>query len=143
MFYTIGILGSAPSLKENSFVDKALISISKNHKLNDVNGIFIYSQGNTFKVMEGEKEKIVDILENDKKNTLYSNLIIVFAQPLSCVKIKKPEFYTIHHMSQPLNINHLTGNLNTSPSLIKVIKEILNAFNWRLKENKIQSFLIE
>jgi hypothetical protein len=118
--------------------------ISYKNQLKGINGFLVYSQGNIFKILEGEKEVVLNRIESLKKNALFSNLIIVFAQPLQNVKNHNPQFLTVHHTSKSLCVDDLTSILITStPTLINVIREILKAFNYRIKEKEIQSFLTE
>jgi len=52
-----------------------------------VNGLLIYSGGNFFEVIEGEKIKIKDLFENIKEDPRHKNIIMVFEK-----KIDKPLF---------------------------------------------------
>jgi len=52
-----------------------------------VNGLLIYSGGNFFEVIEGEKIKIKDLFENIKEDPRHRNIMMVFEK-----KIDKPLF---------------------------------------------------
>jgi hypothetical protein len=43
-----------------------------------VNGLLIYSNGNFFEVIEGEKNKIMDLFEDIKQDLRYRNIMIIF-----------------------------------------------------------------
>lgn len=52
-----------------------------------VNGLLIYSGGNFFEVIEGEKTRIMELFENIKGDSRHRNIILVFEK-----EIDKPLF---------------------------------------------------
>ncbi|WP_168194558.1 BLUF domain-containing protein [Antarcticibacterium arcticum] len=142
MIYTLSFVCSTPYAIPSSEVDVILKAISYKNKIKGVNGFLIYSQGNIFKVLEGEKEIVEGIFESYKKNALFANLIIIFEQPLKKIKNHEPAFHSINHKSV-IDIDKLTRNLmNRNSCLLNVIKEVLKAFNKRiLNKNEKHLFL--
>jgi hypothetical protein len=72
MRYTICYVSTATTELKEEKVPGLLQRIEKTNNKNEVKGILLYSSGNFFHVMEGEKDHILELytqIENDKRHT--------------------------------------------------------------------------
>lgn len=53
----------------------------RNNKLG-IHGLLIFSEGNFFEVLEGEKELILDLYDTIKEDERHKNLITIFEKPI-------------------------------------------------------------
>lgn len=93
---------------------KTLLKSSKTWNNNHhITGLMLYSSGNFFQVLEGEKEMICDLFKRIKKDQRHYNLIKIFEKEITKTAYdgfesdiidgdKKPEIYKIQDY-----INHL------------------------------------
>lgn len=72
MRYTICYVSSATEKLDKEKVKNLLKKVEESNNRNNVKGILLYSDGNFFHVMEGEKSYILELfseIENDKRHT--------------------------------------------------------------------------
>ena len=95
-----------------------------------VNGLLIYSEGNFFEVIEGEKNMIMDLFEDIKEDPRHRNIMMVFKK-----EIDKPLFddkeanfiseNTKHRQMKVENFLYYIKDLDESTQ--KAVKNILAA----------------
>jgi L-cysteine desulfidase len=95
-----------------------------------VNGLLIYSEGNFFEVIEGEKNMILELFENIKEDPRHRNIMMIFEKDMD-----KPLFYdkeanfisenTKHRQMNVENFLYYIKDLDESAQ--KAVKNILAA----------------
>lgn len=143
MLTTIGFVSTATFRFPDVQIERILKAISHKNHLQNINGIMVYSEGNIFVVLEGEEEKVNYMFNSYKKNALHSKIITVFKQPMKKIKCCNPQFLAMNLTSQTPDLEKITGNLiNPDPSTLRVVKEVLKAFDKAGKAKK-QEFLMD
>jgi hypothetical protein len=95
-----------------------------------VNGLLIYSGGNFFEVIVGEKTKIKDLFENIKEDPRHRNIMMVFEKKISkqLFEDEKANFIsenTQHRQMKVENFLYYIQDLDESTQ--KAVKNILVA----------------
>ncbi|MGB8703808.1 MAG: BLUF domain-containing protein [Gillisia sp.] len=81
MHYAIAYVSTATDL-ERSEVENILEKSEKNNNKNDLTGILLFSEGNFFQIIEGEKEKILELYQKIKDDERHHNLIQIFGKDI-------------------------------------------------------------
>tara|TARA_R100001369_G_scaffold91925_1_gene134804 strand:- start:210 stop:608 length:399 start_codon:yes stop_codon:yes gene_type:complete len=78
MVYTICYISSESSdLKENQ-LEEVFSTTKINNGSEDITGMLLYYYGNFLQVLEGEKETLLNLFENIKKDKRHKNIITIF-----------------------------------------------------------------
>lgn len=82
MRYVISYVSTAnPDLPKEEV--KHLLKKTKEYNNNqDITGILLYSESNFFQLIEGEKEKIIDLFSNIEKDPRHNNIIKFIEKPV-------------------------------------------------------------
>lgn len=82
MYYAISYVSTASQpLDQSEIVELLNQTEVRNNKLG-IHGLLIFSEGNFFEVLEGEKELILDLYDTIKEDERHKNLITIFEKPI-------------------------------------------------------------
>lgn len=95
-----------------------------------VNGLLIYSEGNFFEVIEGEKTRIQDLFKIIKEDPRHKNILMIFEKEVykPILKDKESNFIsqnTKYHQMDVSNFLYYIKDLDEGTQ--KTVKNILNA----------------
>jgi len=95
-----------------------------------VNGLLIYSEGNFFEVIEGEKNMIMELFENIKEDPRHRNIMMVFEKEIDkpLFDDKEADFISENTKHRQMNVeNFLYYIKDLDESTQKAVKNILAA----------------
>jgi len=95
-----------------------------------VNGLLIYSEGNFFEVIEGEKNMIMDLFEDIKEDPRHRNIMMVFKKEIDkpLFDDKEAGFISKNTKHRQMNVeNFLYYIKDLDESAQKAVKNILRA----------------
>jgi len=95
-----------------------------------VNGLLIYSEGNFFEVIEGEKNMIMDLFEDIKEDPRHRNIMMVFKKEIDkpLFDDKEANFISENTKHRQMNVeNFLYYIKDLDESAQKAVKNILAA----------------
>lgn len=109
---------------------KRLLEVSKQtNTQKQMTGILLFSEGNFFQVLEGEKEIVLELFEKIKKDPRHSNIFTIFSKEITK---KKFEEYQVDFVANKQNTDKIQDYLYHIQSLDessqKVVKEVLSIF---------------
>lgn len=82
MHYAIIYVSTASRELEQSEIVELLDQTEVRNNQLGVHGLLIYSEGNFFEVLEGEKELIIDLFLSIKEDDRHKNIITIAEQPI-------------------------------------------------------------
>ncbi|MCM4160941.1 BLUF domain-containing protein [Antarcticibacterium flavum] len=82
MRYTICYVSTATAKLDKEKVSSLLKKIEESNNKNDVKGILLYSDGNFFHVMEGEKQYILELFSEIKSDRRHTNIIQIVGKEM-------------------------------------------------------------
>ncbi|MGA9590743.1 MAG: BLUF domain-containing protein, partial [Salegentibacter sp.] len=77
MRHAICYVSNADQSLTTSEINELLNFCEENNNLQDIKGILLYSEGNFFQVLEGEKEKVVDLYNRIQEDSRHYGIITV------------------------------------------------------------------
>ncbi|MFZ0489999.1 MAG: BLUF domain-containing protein [Salegentibacter sp.] len=77
MRHAICYVSNADQSLTTSEINELLNFCEENNNLRDIKGILLYSEGNFFQVLEGEKEKVVDLYNRIQEDSRHYGIITV------------------------------------------------------------------
>ncbi len=78
MLYTISYVSTSDKKFTDTDIHDLLNFVKKHNNENNITGLLIYSEGNFFQVIEGEKKIISDLFEKIKQDSRHYNIIKIF-----------------------------------------------------------------
>lgn len=82
MHYAIIYVSTASRQLDQSEIVELLDQTEVRNNNLGVHGLLIYSEGNFFEVLEGEKDLVLDLFNSIKEDERHKNIIIIFEQPI-------------------------------------------------------------
>ncbi len=82
MHYAIIYVSTSSWELEQSEVVEILDQTEVRNNRLGIHGLLIYSEGNFFEVLEGEKDLVLDLYSSIKEDERHKNIITIFEQPL-------------------------------------------------------------
>ena len=81
MRFAISYVSTANDLG-NKEIEEILYNSEDSNNKRDITGLLLYSEGNFFQIIEGEKEKIRDLYQKIQNDNRHRNLIKIFEKPI-------------------------------------------------------------
>lgn len=132
MQYAISYVSTAaPSLSISEVEAILKMSTSNNNNCN-ITGILLYSSGNFFQVLEGEKEAVNALFEKIAKDERHYDLIPVFKKEIRRQQFKEYEsdFLSLDSAYRNEDIDLYMSHINKlDPSIQNSVKYILDNFS--------------
>ncbi len=83
MRHAICYVSNADEALTTSEINELLIKWEESNNQNDLKGILLYSEGNFFQVLEGEKEKVVNLWGKIQKDKRHYGIITVIDRTIT------------------------------------------------------------
>lgn len=130
MRFAISYVSTANNDLNQAEVVELLDQIETRNNEQGVNGLLIYSDGNFFEVIEGEKARIKNLFEIIKEDPRHKNVIMIFEKDIdkALFKDKDANFIsenTQHRKMEVENFLYYIKDLDESTQ--KAVKNILKA----------------
>jgi hypothetical protein len=123
------------STTNNSFtvgeIETLLPEWRENNNKENIKGILLFSEGNFFQVLEGEKTKVLELFQRIKEDPRHNNIIQVVGQDLSKGSF---DHYIVEHLdeaeySKPELVSQYCESVKgMDPETQQQIKNILKSF---------------
>ena len=131
MRYAISYVSSVnPNLTENDIQE--VLNYTRNwNNDNGITGILLYSDGNFFQVLEGEKEILKSLLSRIVKDERHYNVMIIFEKEVSQTAFDdyQSDFISLDSRFQFKNIELYFSQIDKlNPKIQSSVKYILNNF---------------
>lgn len=121
----------APNLPISVIQDLLEQSSKKNNK-KGITGILLFSNGNFFQVLEGEKNAVEDLFNTIKEDKKHYDLLPVFKKEISNPEFKeyKSDFLSLDTTYQENDLDLYISQIERlNPSIQNSVKYILNRFS--------------
>ncbi len=113
-------------------IEEILHLSSLNNNNDNITGLLLYSNGNFFQVLEGEKELILELFEKIKQDSRHYDLITIFKKT-----IPVQNFHTYENQFLSLEATYSSNDLDLyasqveklDPGIQTSVKYILNKFS--------------
>ncbi len=131
MKYAISYVSSVnPNLTEAD-IQEILKYTSNWNNDHDITGILLYSDGNFFQVLEGEKELLKSLLSRIVKDERHNNVMVIFQKEVSQTKFDdyQSDFISLDSRFQSKNIELYFSQIDKlNPKIQSSVRYILNNF---------------
>lgn len=130
MHYAINLSSVSPELPEKEIEDVLKYTQAWNNS-HEITGLLLYSDGNFFQVMEGEKSKIDNLFNQIKVDRRYQNIIKIFERPIHREAFDgyESDFVTKNTRYNEKDFEHYLNYIRVlDENGQKAVKNILKAF---------------
>lgn len=130
MRFAISYVSTAVRDLQENEVDEILEETQIRNNKHGVNGLLIYSDGNFFEVLEGEKINIKGLFKIIEEDERHKNIIMIFEKEVNqpILKDKDSNFISQNTQHQPMDVsNFLYYIKDLDEGTQKTVKNILNA----------------
>ncbi len=131
MRYAISYVSTTnPSLSESQIEEALNFSENWNND-HDITGILLYSEGNFFQVLEGEKQLLKDLFKRIKNDDRHQNIITIFQKEIPSIHFNtyKADFISLDARYHTANLDAYFSQIESlNPSIQSSVKYILNKF---------------
>lgn len=131
MRYAISYVSSVnPNLKEED-IQKVLKYTRNWNNDHDITGILLFSDGNFFQVLEGEKDILKSLLERIIKDERHYNVMVIFEKEVSETNFDdyQSDFISLDSRFQAKNIELYFSQIEKlNPKIQSSVRYILNNF---------------
>ncbi len=83
MWHTISYVSTCDKNLKDIDIHNLLNFVKEHNNNNNITGILMYSEGNFFQIIEGEKKTIIDLFEKIKLDSRHYNIIKIFSRESS------------------------------------------------------------
>lgn len=131
MQHAICFISSASASLPEDEIENLLIEWREKNNANNIKGMLLFSEGNFFQVLEGEKTKVLELFQQIKEDPRHSNIIQVVGQDLSKGSF---DHYIVEHLdeteySKPELVSQYCESVKgMDPETQQQIKNILKSF---------------
>ena len=131
MRYAISYVSSVNSNLTEDDILKVLKYTRNWNNEHGITGILLYSDGNFFQVLEGEKELLKSLLSRIIKDERHTNVMVIFEKEVSETKFDdyQSDFISLDSCFQSKNIElYLSQIEKLNPKIHSSVRYILNNF---------------
>lgn len=82
MRYAIVYVSTASNELEKKEIEKTLSSSKTSNNQNDITGLLLFSEGNFFQIIEGEKNSIIKLFDTIKEDDRHHDIIQIFGKDI-------------------------------------------------------------
>ena len=82
MRYAISYVSTAAEKLNDTDISDILEKAEENNNRQDITGLLLYSEGNFFQIIEGEKDKVISLFEKIKEDDRHKDVIKLFGKPI-------------------------------------------------------------
>lgn len=136
MNYAISYVSTAsPNLSEKEIHE--VLEYSRNwNNSHDITGILLYSEGNFFQVLEGDKQVLTDLFQNISKDQRHYDIIKIFGKEIIENRFDnyQVEFISLDSRYRQEDLQHYFAQADKlNPVIQASVKYILNRFSEGIK----------
>lgn len=131
MKYAICYVSTAAQQLSTPGVEHLLSQSQKNNNSNDITGLLLYSKGNFFQILEGQKEDISSLYERITEDNRYYNIIKIFEKKIEGTKFEEyqVDFLSLDAQLDKREISVYFDHIEKlDPKVQSSVKYILNQF---------------
>lgn len=132
MHYALSYVSTAAENLRLSEVEKLLHKTTEKNNRNSITGILLYSNGNFFQVLEGEKEVILELFQTIKEDQRHYDLIPIFQKEIikSSFNNYDGDFVSLDSTYSKKNIQtYLSQVEKLEPSIRTSVKYMIQNFS--------------
>ena len=82
MRYAIVYVSTASETLDENEIKQILTSTEECNNKNNITGLLLFSEGNFFQVIEGDKQVIMELFENIKEDDRHHNILQIFGKDI-------------------------------------------------------------
>lgn len=82
MRYAISYVSTAASGLSEKQIEEIFVSTNARNNARGITGILLYSEGNFFQVIEGEKDQLLNLYQKIQKDERHHNVIKIFGREI-------------------------------------------------------------
>ncbi|WP_299255362.1 BLUF domain-containing protein [uncultured Aquimarina sp.] len=131
MWQTISYVSTANKLLSNSDINELFEFVKINNNSLNITGILMYSDGNFFQILEGEKTRIQDLFKRILIDSRHYDVIKIFDHEMEKPTFSKydSKFSTINKKSEHSELqSFLEKEKSNNPETFKSISYLTNKF---------------
>jgi hypothetical protein len=136
MKYAISYVSTVSSNLNETDIQK-ILDYSRDWNINNqITGILLFSEGNFFQVLEGEKELVTELFKRIKMDSRHYNLIKIFEKEISQERYKgyKANFISLDTRFSENEVNTYFAQIdNLNPAIQTPVRYILKNFSEGIK----------
>jgi hypothetical protein len=136
MKYAISYVSTVSSNLNETDIQK-ILDYSRDWNINhQITGILLFSEGNFFQVLEGEKELVTELFKRIKMDSRHYNLIKIFEKEISQERYKgyKANFISLDTRFSENEVNTYFAQIdNLNPAIQTPVRYILKNFSEGIK----------
>jgi RecJ-like exonuclease len=132
MKFAICYVSTAASGISDDEIEDLLKLSSTNNNRDQITGILLFSNGNFFQVLEGEKQVITEVFEKIKQDRRHRNLISIFKKEIENYQFTtyEEEFLSLDTTYDGEKINYYASYIEKlDPSIQSPVKYVLKNFS--------------
>ena len=132
MKYALSYVSTVEPEVSTESIKNLLHLSSQNNNRDNITGILLYSNGNFFQVLEGEKEAVLKLFEKIREDKRHYDLITIFKKsiPASSFNSYKDQFLSLDTTYSPSDIGIYASQVEKmDPEIQKSVKYILHNFS--------------
>lgn len=136
MRYAISYVSTAKSTLTKKQIQKMLNWTQKWNNDHQINGILLYSEGNFFQVLEGEKKDLLAIFTNILADKRHYNIIKLFEKEVANFSFDKYKtaFIALDYRYPATDVNMYFSQIELlNPNIQNSVRYILNKFTEGIK----------
>lgn len=132
MNYALSYVSTAkPQLPEEA-IRELLEQSSRDNNEERITGILLYSNGNFFQVLEGEKTAVLELFKKIEQDNRHYDLITIFKKNISSPEFKsyKNQFLSLDTTYSPQELELYSSQVDQlDPQIQQSVRYILNNFS--------------
>ncbi len=131
MSYAISYVSTVDKDVTENDIQNALDYSKSWNNDHDISGILLYSQGNFFQVLEGDKEVLKKLFSNIKNDKRHYDIIKIFEKEVADVKFDtyQVDFISLDARFQHKDLHSYFSQIKSlNPAIQTSVKYILNKF---------------
>lgn len=136
MKYAISYVSTVSSNLNETDIQK-ILDYSRDWNINhEITGILLFSEGNFFQVLEGEKELVTELFKNIKKDARHYNLIKIFEKEIFQEKFSgyKANFFSLDTRFSETEVSKYFAQIeHLNPAIQTPVRYILKNFSEVIK----------
>lgn len=136
MHYAISYVSTTSKKLTETEIEKILEFTKNWNNDNNITGILLFSEGNFFQVLEGDKELLNDLFSRIESDPRHHNVTRIFGKEIESAKFDgySANFITLNSQYREKDFGRYLAQVDTlNPAIQTSVKYILNNFSEGIK----------